>query len=301
MSLISTVVSLVFAAETIISPFPGYMQFVDSSPNKPAVSFSELKGPTPTPKARALTPAALPSLTVPLLTPAPTSKTATHKPQKARYTIALLGDSMIDTLGPDVPHLKSKLMKTYPGVTFTMLNFGVGATNIDYGIERLTNPYLYLGNPMPSLLSQKPDIVVVESFGYNPYSIDTGAIDRHWLSLADIVHRIKEQLPGTKIVIASTIAPNSRVFGDGAPGLSFDDNEKRQRTETIKKYLESTVRFARSEKLPLADIYHASVDKFGEGKLMYINSGDHIHYSDAGRELFAQKVTATIINNHLLD
>ena len=116
--------------------------------------------------------------------------------------------------------------------------------------------------------------------------------------MVDTVH---QQLPEAKIVIAATIAPNWDVFGDGAPGISFPAEEKRARVETIKKYIENTIAFAKSQGLPLADAYHGSMDANGNGLTKYINSGDHIHYSDSGRAFFSQIVANSIINNRLLE
>jgi lysophospholipase L1-like esterase len=121
------------------------------------------------------------------------------------------------------------------------------------------------------------------------------------MQLATIVDILKAKLPGVKIIIAATIAPNSTVFGDGAAGLSFSPQDKIERTTVIKQYLDSTVKFARSQQLPLADAYHPSLDANGNGKLTYINGGDHIHYSDAGRTFFAQKIADAIVANHLLE
>ena len=152
---------------------------------------------------------------------------------------------------------------------------------------------------MPTLVSQHPDIVVIESFAYNPYPFAEGALTTHWLRLASIVDTIKEKLPDAKIVIAATIAPNEQVFGDGA--LNWDQIGKAQKVRTIKNYLDNAVGFAKGEHLPLADAYHASLDSADNGKLAYINPGDHIHYSDAGRALFANVVANAIASNRLLE
>ncbi len=290
MDWVSLFTSVVLAAETvIISPLADNFAPAPAQVPAPAVSFGQL---------------------VPFVPPAgavlgaQTTATPTPKPlatRKKTYTIALIGDSMTDTLGPEVPQLRQALTHLYPTVKFDLLNYGVGGTNIDYGLERVTSDYLYLGKHILPLVSQIPDIVVVESFAYNPYSFDEGALDRHWLQLAKIVDTLKTRLPNVKIVIAATLAPNSRLFGDGAPGLSYDATAKKQKAATIKKYLENAVRFAQSQHLPLADVYHASLDAGGEGQEKYINAGDHIHYSDAGRELFSQKVAETIAANHLLE
>lgn len=221
--------------------------------------------------------------------------------KKPHYTMAFLGDSMIDTLGSDLRVVHDELLRIYPETTFTLLNYGVGGENIVSGLERVMRDTVYLGSPRPALILTHPDVVVVESFAYNPFSFDTGALEQHWLSLSYIIDALKINIPETKIVLAATIAPNSTVFGDGAPGLLFSPQDKLERTNTIKRYLQNSIRFAQSEHLPLADAFHLSIDRDGEGKLAFINPGDHIHYSDAGRQLFARTVVDAITANTLLE
>ena len=297
--LLSLFAATVLAAETVLSPLAD--DALVAPPQAPTVSFGQLTTSVvpPQPEGQVLgavveEPAQVTPLQGVTLQAAPATK-------KNHYTIALLGDSMVDTLGPDFPALKDKLRALYPATSFTILNFGVGGTNIDYGLERVTNSYTYLSNPVPSVVSQRPDIVVVESFGYNPYSFDEGAIDKHWLAMAKVVDILKANIPGVKIVIAATIAPDAATFGDGAPGVAFAAQDKWERVDVIKKYLDNAVKFAASQKLPLADAFHPSLDGAGYGKDVYINAGDHIHYSDAGRALVAQKVADAIMANKLLE
>ncbi len=294
MHLFSLLAFVVYAAETIISPLPDGVPTTISLITKPSVSFGQITDSVPPP-----TPQVLGETIVATPTPTPTPPPLVTK--KKSYTIAVLGDSMVDTLGPGVPHLKTKLSSLYPATTFTILNYGVGGTNIDYGIERITSGYTYLGNSIPSLTSTHPDLVVLESFGYNPFPDANGGVDRHWIALSKAIDTLRASIPGVKIVIGVTIAPNSKTFGDGAAGLAFSLQDKSERTTIIKEYLASTAKFAQSQHLPLADAYHASLDGNGDGILSYINGGDHIHYSDAGRALFAQKVAGAIAGNHLLE
>ncbi len=303
--ILSLFASAVMAAEGIISPLADSVPFFLKREvvSQPTVSFGALLGPTAKPTA---TPTPLPTvlsaatISSPSGAPAPTAP-VTYQTRQKHYAIAILGDSMVDTLGPDVPHLKNKLVSLFPKTTFTILNYGVGATNIDAGISRITNTYTYLGKEIPSLVSQSPDIVVIESFGYNPYPFEHGALDKHWLQLAATVDLIRNRLPGAKIIIAATIAPNSLIFATGAAGLSFTQEGRTAHTNTIKSYLDSTVKFAQSQDLPLADAYHASLMSNGEGNTLYINPGDHIHYSDAGRDLMAQKIVDAILTHKLLE
>ena len=319
MNILALFSTIVVAAEVVISPLA-------SDYNKPTTSLSNLRNGeailgissmiatpsaliiagdgtidasassrpivTPTPE---IVPSPTPTPTV-AITPTPAvSKNFLRK----SVTVALLGDSMMDTLGP-FPELETALNETYPNISVTILNYGVGGTNIDYGIERITHGYEYLGKQIPALSAVSPDIVVVESFGYNPYSFDTGAIDKHWMALAKAVDSIKETMPRTKIVLAATIAPNANVFANGAPGVSFSPEGKRKHVETIKAYLESTTRFAVGQRYPLADAYHASLQADGNGDISYINAGDHIHTSPEGRAFFAKVLAKTLIDQKIL-
>lgn len=293
MNLLSLFSIVVFAAETILSPLPDEQPFATQNISKPTMTFAQL----PVPEVLSATieepqPLAKQDL-APQETPSP------RHARKDAYTIAVIGDSMVDTLGPGVPHLAAELKRIYHNTSFTILNYGVGGTNIDYGLERLLSTYQYLGTNIPALVSTYPDLVVIESFGYNPYIVDEGALDRHWLQLSHMVDTLRAYVPGVKIVIAATIAPDAKTFGDGA--LAWDSEGKTRKTTTIKSYLENAVRFALSQHLPLADAYHPSRDGNGDGKEEFINQGDHIHYSDQGREFFSQKIADTIVNNKLLE
>jgi len=282
MNLLSLFSFAIFAAESVLSHLP--LNFVPPTPppQKPAVSFSQLPiilSPTPT-----LPPAPSPT---PSLFPTPTPRTT----KKQSVTIALLGDSMMDTLGPDAPYITQTLKTIYPTTTFDVQNFGVGGTPIEFGIERVSTVAL-----------SNPDVVVLESYAYNVSgTTNQTGVDNHWLALARAVDAIKQTIPDAKIVIAATIAPNRERFGDGAPGLSFSLEDKIVRTNMIKKYLETTIQFAQGEHIPLADSYHASLDSTGNGKRALISFSDHIHYSDAGRKLFSQKIAQSIVANKLLE
>ncbi len=292
MNLLSLFASLVFAAEMVVSPLAGEVPAIAVPLDAPEISFGSLLPLDPTTPVLGASDEPIP---IPLPPPTPAPCPA----RKKSYRIAVIGDSMVDTLGPGVPHLAAMLKRRCPSVTFTILNYGVGGTNIDYGLYRLTNGYTYLGEEVPPLVSHQPDIVVVESFGYNPYPFDEGALDRHWTELATIVDTLRLHIPSVKLVLAATIAPNSEVFGDGA--LNWDEEGKSRKAAEIKRYIENALRFAQSERLPFADAYHPSLDRNGEGALVYINPGDRIHYSDAGRELFGRIVANTIMSAKLLE
>ncbi len=223
----------------------------------------------------------------------------TQNPPKTYYTIALLGDSMTDTLGRDLPNLKNILKDNYPSYTFSLLNYGYGATDLESGLARLTNETNYLGTSYPPLLYFKPDILVVESFAYNHWSGEKFDLDRQWITIAKIIDTVREKSPDTKIILAATIAPNKYIFGDGI--LNWNKNAKENATLIIKAYLQNLVNYATSENYPLADAYHPTLDNKGNGLEQYINGGDHLHPSGEGAYLYSQKIVEAIRSNSLIN
>jgi hypothetical protein len=228
------------------------------------------------------------------------STTPTPIISKPAVNIAVLGDSMIDTLGSGIPQLTLSLKQYFPGRQFRLLNYGVGSSDIEYGIYRITHDYEYLGSHIPSLASQNPDIVVIESFAYNNYGNSEASINRYHLDLTTLVNTLKDQLPHAKIVLAATVAPNSIVFGNGAKDLNFTALDKIDRANTIKLYLQNMINFANSGSFILANAYSPSL--FGnEGLTDYINSTDHIHPSAHGGQFFCDTVADTIYRNKLIN
>lgn len=213
-------------------------------------------------------------------------------PLKSTYTIALLGDSMTDTLGENLPHLRALLALAFPKTNFVLLNYGQGGTTIEDGLFRLKNPTRYLNRDYPPLLHLNPDIIVIESFAYNHWGAELNDLNRQWLTAVKLVDSIKEYSPATKIILAATISPNPLIFGDGV--LNWPESLKWNGAITTKAYLQNFINFADSAYLPLADAYHPSLNSENYGNPVFINSTDNLHPSDAGKQLFSQKIFEVI-------
>lgn len=213
-------------------------------------------------------------------------------------TIAVLGDSMIDTLGPNIFQLQKSLAHYYPNKKTKILNYGAAATTIDYALFRLTNNYQYLGKNIPSLISQTPDVIVLESFAYNNFGNSQSGFDKQSLFIDNIISTIHDKLPKTNILLASTFAPNSLIFANGT-ATPFNALERIERTTTIKNYLQSFLDYAKNHHLPFADAYHPSLIQ-NEGNKSFINTKDNIHPSAYGSQFFCDTLAKAIFDNHLL-
>ncbi|PIU02216.1 hypothetical protein COT66_01390 [Candidatus Shapirobacteria bacterium CG09_land_8_20_14_0_10_49_15] len=243
----------------------------------------------------------------PLSTAATTAKQASAKPSPAlqpmilpeaeepvaeaahhHYTVAVLGDSMINVMGENLPSLTQALNTFYHQAEFSLLNYGVGATTIEQSLARI-----------PSLIAQNPDIVVIESFAYNHWSNSQADLDRQWLTLAKIIDQIKIQSQA-KIVLTATIAPDEQNLCDGIEGLNLSADQKKEKAQTIRAYLQNLTNFATSQGYPLADAYHPSLGANGNGQAIYVNANDHLHPSTAGINLISQRIAEAIYQNNLL-
>jgi len=241
---------------------------------------------------------ASPQVTINTISPTPAPVSASFVKKTSNLTIALLGDSMIDTLS--VNTCQQSFNNYFPNFNINLLKYGYGSTNIESGLKRLTETTSYLGKDNPSILSQNPDIIVIESFAYNNYGNSQSGIDRHSAALKKMIDTINEQSPHPKIVLAATIAPNSISYGNGLKNYQFSALEKVERTSTIKLYLQNIIRFATQNKIPLADAFHPSL--FGQDGLdSLISSGDHLHPSPLGSQLFCDTIAKSIRDNRLLN
>jgi len=211
-------------------------------------------------------------------------------------SLALLGDSMIDTLSENI--CQNSLHKYFPETKFNLLKYGYGSTTIESAIERLTKTTTYLDKENPALLSLSPDIIVIESFAYNNFGNSQKGIEKHQELLQEIIDLIKEKSPSSKIVLASTIAPNSISFASGIKDVHFSALEKIEKTGTIKLYLQNLINFAKKNNLPLADAFSPSL--FGNnGASEYIDSVDKLHPSNLGTELFCDTLAKSLKDNGL--
>lgn len=222
------------------------------------------------------------------------------KRKKEKVKVAVLGDSMVDTLGPGIPCLEEKLETYFFAHDFDVYNCGVGSSDLEYALERLTNSYEYEDMQFPPVLSLEPDILIIESFAYNNFGYGQEGLDRQWLLISQIIEKVHEVSPSTEVILATTIGPNSKIYGDGISGVHWNQAQKLVKAETVRNYLENMVDFAQSQGYPLADTYHDSTNIAGEGRRIYINPDDNLHPSDDGKELFCEKVfkeiKKTIIN-----
>lgn len=221
-----------------------------------------------------------------------------------KLKIVALGDSMTDTAGKGCPRLHNELEKHYPGREFEIYNYGVGGTRVGYGLWRLTHDYEFNDTKYEALVKLNPDLVLVESFAYNNGS--DGQREGGLSHFREMHHKIVETLrkkTNAKIVYVVTIAPDIEHFLESVPNfLNTPLLIRRWMAEDRIAYLEETIKIAEELKLPLVNVYHASLDAARQGMPLscWINPKDWIHPSEAGHQLIAENIVKIFVEKGLI-
>ena len=220
-------------------------------------------------------------------------------PKSRAYRIVIVGDSMVAALGPNANLLRQHLIEYYPENEFVTYNYGFGATSIETLPARLHGETVYNDQTYQSILSQGFDLIIIESFGYNPLSqLSQGdGIANHLHILDSSIKEIMQEKPESPIALMAAIAPNRQYFAQGIYDLS--DEERSKWASERAAYIESVIDFADKNELPLINVYKKSLTPNGDGNLAYINPDDHIHPSALGIDLISKTIAEYIFQNNI--
>lgn len=265
----------------IVIPFVGYNLSASKSTSRQVLSEQTTQhpiNPSPIPKA----------ILVP--TPSPDPTRSPPQPSKSTYTITLIGDSMVDTMGENLDYLEQNLKSRYPKTQFKLYNYGIGGQNVAQGLARFNQSFSNGTRNYPPLSQLKADIIIVGSFAYNPFSPHNR--DQHWLTLSQLINLARQA--STQIYLLSEIAPLKTGFGQGPGGINWPENLASQQAANIIEQLENAVALSQSKGIPLINAFAHSQNDGKFGQRIYVSSHDNIHPSEEGHRLMAELIARTI-------
>ncbi len=213
------------------------------------------------------------------------------------YRIILVGDSMVAALGPNANTLRLDLIQKYPDSEFVTYNYGYPAMNILTLPDRLTKTTMNVAKEEhQSIVSQEFELIIIESFGYNPLSelSLTDGLAKQTEILEESVQTILREKPNAALLFMTPIALSRTDFAKGTYDLD-------QRTRDIWvneriAYIQNHKKFADEKGIPVIDIYTASLKPNGEVDKKLIGS-DFIHPSQFGVDFMSQTI-ANFIYEH---
>lgn len=236
---------------------------------------AQVESPSPKPTQ---SPAASPSAS-----PAP-------KLSKSTYTIAVFGDSMVDTMGEKLDYLQKALSAKYPTTTFKLYNYGIGAQNIEQGLARWDQPFSYQTRNYPLITGINADVIILGSFAYNPFPPHDR--NRHYLNLRELVKRANSQT--ASVYLLAEIAPLKTGFGNGPGGINWSTDLANTQSAHIVEQLENVINVSSSDNVKLINAYKQSQVDGKFGNPTYVSTHDGIHPSLEGHVLMANLITRTI-------
>ena len=212
---------------------------------------------------------------------------------KASYTIILLGDSIIKSLGSNSDSLRSQLAVRYPDKTFGIFNYGKSSTNITDLPNSLNETSIIDNLEFPPILQRQYDFLIIESFGYNPLS-DFPENQRSVVQSEILFQAVTDSLqhqPKAIIAFMTPIAPDRENFAKGSRDLTPQVRE--QWVDERISFIENHRLFAQKYGFPIINVFEETLRTANDGQSRYI-SEDNIHPSQAGVDLMAQMIADMI-------
>lgn len=222
------------------------------------------------------------------ITPKPTaspSPSPEAKLSKSSYTIALYGDSMIDTMG-DMKYLSDALVKKYPETNFSLYNYGIGAQNVKVGFERLNLKFSHQSRNYEPIGKINPDVIILGTFAYNPF--DPHNLETYKNNLRPLINQLKAT--GAQVYLLIEIAPLKENFGKGPQGINWPQDLTLRQSKNIEEQLVTAKTLAQSINVPTIDVYSRT-----KGNPTYTSKDDGIHPSYDGHVYTANLIAQTIV------
>jgi len=220
-------------------------------------------------------------------------------PAKRSYLTFLVGDSMIAALGKNANQLRMYLIALYPTHEFVNYNYGFSSTNILSVPDRLNNQTTYLGETFPPINDQTFDLIIFESFSYNPlsqYPLSEGL--QKQTDILDIsIKAVIARHPGSVVAIMVPIAPSEEFFAKKV--VNPTSEARKQWVDERVAYIKNAIDFAQKNNIPLINVYEKSLTADGKVDLKYINPSDYIHPSKEGIKLISKTIADYIYQNHI--
>jgi hypothetical protein len=215
------------------------------------------------------------------------------------YVLVFVGDSMTETLG-NFDELRQLLSKYYPDKSFELLNYGFGSTNILSLEKRLTEKTQH-GREFRPITEIDFDLIFIESFGHNPLSefpLQEG-LRKQTQSLEKALQILKAENPEAKIVFIATLAPSRVKYAEGSVNLTPE--QRKQWVEERISYIKNHIKFAQDNKIPIINVFDASLGLDGDVDIKYINPDGFIHPSFEGVSFINRQIGEFLYESKILD
>lgn len=230
-----------------------------------------------------------------------TTYNAPKLPKQTAYRVFLLGDSMTEALGPYTDRLREVVKEKYKDIDLIIENHSAPSSNIESIQERLLAKSRQSNVTFEPILGREFDILIIESFGYNPLSHlgTTEGLTKQKESLTNAMKILVRERPNALIIFLATIAPSRTHYGIGSVKLTPQQRNEWANERAL--YIQNHIQFAKDHNIPLVDVYSQTLNANNSGLLKYINPTDYIHPSQEGVIFIQDELAKFLIQNQIFE
>lgn len=223
--------------------------------------------------------------------------------KKREYQIFMVGDSMTHALGPHGGTFNEYMNELYKkeGHGILVDNYAVGSTNLLSLKDRMKTKTTYWNDTFEPLLSRKFDIILIESFGYNPLSQFPRAegLKKQTEELDTTMQTLMSTHPNAAIIFVATIAPSKKTYAKSVQ-TNLTASDRLLQVDERTAFILNHIKYAKDHNIPLVNIYEKSIKPDGDGNTDYINPDDDIHPSAVGVNFIGRELTNLIYDSNIL-
>lgn len=206
---------------------------------------------------------------------------------KGNIKILILGSTQTAQL-ENGTNLITKLNQFYPNIKFDFINYSSPNSDIDYALAKTSDTFINNSTIQSSVIFQEPDILLVDTFGYDQTLKQKTDLETHVQKLNNLINIVFSYNKSQNIFI-SNFAPNNESFSflESDPNLQYS-----LATHTLQNIYDIN-NLIEQKNLPKIDITTSN----------HTNNliSDNFKLSESAIETLEAKIVEYLINNQTID
>lgn len=213
---------------------------------------------------------------------------------KGNIKILILGSTQTKLL-ENGNVLISKLSQYYPKIQFDFINYSTNQSSLDYALAKTNDTFLENGGLQKSVIFQEPDILIIDTFGYDKELLIKTNFETHLQKLNNLSNLVYSYNKSQNIFL-SNFTPSSSNFEATFPN---DANQQYAMASKNLEIINNLNKQILEKSLPLIDITAPSVEGLTNKNSRFLNP-DYTA-SASGVELTESKIIEYFTNNQIID
>lgn len=209
--------------------------------------------------------------------------------------ILLLGSTSFVQL-TNGQQLIDQLQKYYPKIKFSFVNYSSKQSDLDYALAKTQDTYLENSAPQSSVIFQEPDILLIDTFGFDQKITDPDSAENHVQKLLNLANLVFSYDKSQNIFLTNlTPGPKNNLSGH-----VLDPNQQYALAARTLENI-STINLSLQQKnASIIDLTTPSTQQPTDNPAgPFLN--EDLTLTDIGQVLVINKIVDYLINNQTID